>query len=233
MLFSWQIKEGAHEFTEAEDRLIKWWLRTLVKECPRTCSFLTLFDLDALKFYWAPNLTLSNGVLGAWDMMSPDKVYMCVQPNEMMTVGGMREDGSSRSGYIKDIKLASKGLHIFDTGFTITVIHELIHKLQFTTSPALYIVNRLLTLFVDRIPFIERIGIEHDARVNSETEELKTFASDFGSAYSAYYSAVNAKTPDDPDNYLYKCFKGIDGYDRSYDPRYIELAEEAMNIINK
>ena len=233
MVFVWQIKEGAVEFTSDEYRLMRWWLRTLIKECPRTCSFLNDFDLDNLKFFWAKNLTLSNGILGAWSLTDKDTIYLCNQPEHNVTTAGMRPDGSSRSGCIKDYRLAWKFMHMIDESITITTIHELIHKFQYKTAPVFYMINRFVTLFADRIPFIEKIGIEYDARVNSETEELHNFVTEFSGAYSAFMSAIGTHTPESPSNFLYKCYRGLGDYEPSYPKHIQDLVDEAMSSINK
>lgn len=231
MTFLWDITKGAEEFSETDYELVRWWLHLLERQCPKTCSFLNLLPIDDMKFYWSPGMTLDNGVLGAWCVTNPNAVYMAYPlTNECIDLS---VDNVSRSGYVRDLKSADKFNQLSTECITITLIHELIHKLQFQTSPIFYVFNRLITLFADRIPFVEQIGIEYDARVNSETKELKDFVYEFNSAFTSFYSAVRIKMPDDPKNWLADCYYGRNGNDASTTPKMRQFVDEAFAIINK
>ena len=156
MTFLWDITKGAEEFSETDYRLVRWWIHLLEKQCPKTCSFINLLPIDDMKFYWSPGMTFENGILGAWCVTNPNAVYL-TYPQTKGCIN-QRNDNVSRSGYVRDLKSADRFMHMSAEVITITLIHELIHKFQFQTSPIFYVVNRLVTLFADRIPFVERIG---------------------------------------------------------------------------
>lgn len=231
MTFLWDITRGAHEFTPKETRIMRWFLDTLIEECPKTCSFLTVLELDKIKFFWSPNMTYSNGILGAWCVTSPNHIY--IRSQKSTTMCDVPNHNRFKSGIIKDMSTYLTTSDILETTVGTTVIHEFIHKLQFHTSPILYVLNRFITLFVDRIPFLEQLGIEYDARVNSETDELQDFLGEFYSSVSSYFSAILSKSPDDPDNWLYKCWAGIDGYDSCHSNKIKKLTIEYFNLINE
>ena len=231
MTFLWDITKGAEEFSETDYRLVRWWIHLLEKQCPKTCSFINQLPIDDMKFYWSPGMTFENGILGAWCVTNPNAVYLTYPPTSGCI--NQRNDNVSRSGYVRDLKSANRFTHMSTEVITITLIHELIHKFQFQTSPIFYVVNRLVTLFADRIPFVERIGIEYDARVNSETEELINFVTEFDSAFSSFYSAVLTMMPDDPKNWLADCYYGRNGHEASTTPKMRQFVDDAFAIINK
>lgn len=231
MTFLWDITKGAHEFTPKEDKIMRWFLNLLIKECPKTCSFLLTMNLDKVKFYWAPYMTFSNGIMGAWCVTSPNRIY--IRATEQTSMMNIPDNNQTRSGYLKDVRTYCTTSSVFETNVGVTFIHEFIHKLQFHTNPVLYVLNRLITLFVDRIPFLEQLGIEYDARVNSETEELKNFLNEFSTSVSGYFSSINAKLPDDPSNWLYKCWAGINDCESERSEKIKNLTIEYFNLLNE
>lgn len=208
MTFLWQLTKDAYKFSDKEEKVMRWFLNVLIKECPRTCSFLNQIHLEKMEFYWAPYMTSTDGVMGAWCITTPNRIYMRdMDENSYRSVEVMKKRSC---GYIKDYELLYKTSHLMEYNLCMTFIHELIHKLQFQCAPVPYIVNRLVTLFVDWVPYLERIGIEYDARVNSDTEELKEFVTQFWNSITSYQSAVHNKLPDHPENWLYKCWNDTD-----------------------
>ena len=77
------------------------------------------------------------------------------------------------------------------------------------------------------------IGIEYDARVNSETDELYDFLYQFNNAIIGYYAAVQCNPPDANDNWLYKCWAGLDGYHSSHTDHMRQLTKEYFELINE
>lgn len=224
MTFLWDIYKGSYRFTEKEERITKWFLQILIEECPRTCSFLLTLNIDKLEFYWAPGMTIENGIVGAWCVTSPKHVYMRAADDHLCSF--------RKSETIKDSETDSRMQSLFSTTNTVTLIHELIHMFQFKTSPILYSINRLLTLFVDRVPFLEQIGIEYDARTNSETEELFEFSKKWETCVSTYTAAIFNRAPSD-ENYLYKNW--CENYpETSYEGnKFRKLTLEYINMINE
>lgn len=224
MTFLWDIYKGSYRFTEKEERITKWFLQILIEECPKTCSFLLTLNIDELEFYWAPGMTIENGIVGAWCVTSPKHVYMRAVDAHLCSF--------RKSETIKDSETDSRMQSLFSTANTVTLIHELIHMLQFKTSPILYAINRLLTLFVDRVPFLEQIGIEYDARTNSETEELIEFSKKWETCVSTYTVAIFNRAPSD-ENYLYKNW--CENYpETSYEGnKFRKLTLEYINMINE
>lgn len=230
MTFLWEITKNAYKFSDKEDVAVRYWLNILIRECPKTCSFLLELPLNEMEFYWAPGMTLESGIMGAWCITTPKRIYLReVWDKASLSIHAVNR---CKSGIIKDPVLNMKFSNVTETNMTITLIHELIHRLQFQAAPVSYIANRLVTLFVDRVPFLEQIGIEYDARKNSETEELKNFTKDFTNCFSSYWSAV---MPKDYENcWLYKNWKY--GTDTDGNPIYSERMKQLVidftNLIN-
>lgn len=225
MTFIWDIYRGAYRFTEKEEKITRWFLRLLIKECQKTCSFLLLLDLDKIEFYWAPGMTTDNGIQGAWCVTSPNRIYMVALDEQLYHCG-------RPSTTIKDELTDARMQHLLMRCVSVTMIHELTHMLQFKTNPFLYAINRLVTLFVDRIPFLEMIGIEYDARSNSETEEFYEFVEKLECCISTYTAAIHSKPPSD-ENFLYRNW--CENYpETSYEgKKFRELTLEYVNMINE
>ncbi|MBR1988414.1 MAG: hypothetical protein IKA36_05195 [Clostridia bacterium] len=225
MTFIWDIYRGAYRFTEKEEKITRWFLRLLIKECPKTCSFLLLLDLDKIEFYWAPGMTIDNGIQGAWCVTSPNRIYMVALDEQLYHCG-------RPSTTIKDDLTDARMQHLLMRCISVTMVHELTHMLQFKTNPFLYSINRLVTLFVDRIPFLEMIGIEYDARSNSETEEFYEFVEKLECCISTYTAAIHSKPPSD-ENFLY--LNWCESYpETSYEgKKFRELTLEYVNMINE
>ena len=234
MTFLWDITKGAYQFSKKEDKIMRWLLDVLIKECPKTCSFLNVLELSKVQFYWAPYMTHENGVAGAWCITSPNRIYLIrVDDNRLLPTKG-EENNVSRSGLIRDIKTLHVMSGVVDSHVGVTMIHELIHKLQFSVSPLAYVFNRLITLFIDRVPFLEMIGIEYDARANSETDELIDFLEQFSNSLSSYESAIRCKSPADPENFLYNCWNGCDDDGTPHHSEKIKkLTLEFFDLINE
>ena len=211
-MFVWNITKGAYKFSEKEEKIIRWYLDVLIKECPRTCSFLTQVHLDETEFYWAPYMTTTDGIMGAWCITSPKRIYMRDIAEHIAHAAISRKCRISE----EDTVLYNKTSSLIEYDMMMTLVHELIHKLQFQCAPVPYVFNRLVTILVDHVPFLEQIGIEYDARANSDTEELEEFVVPLQNSIMSYYSAIRMKKPDDPDNWLYKNWAGVDGYDPGY-----------------
>ena len=171
-MFVWDMYKDAVPFSENEDRFIKRYLEILQKECPKDGAFLNQLNLSEVQFNWAPKMTQENGIMGAWSLTSPNKVFMAPMPEDLETNSQFVH---KKLKLIKDKEGIIHAQWISTPDMATVVVHELIHKLQFHTNPIFFCVNRLVTLFVDHIPYLERIGIEYDARKNSETEELTDF----------------------------------------------------------
>ena len=82
-MFVWDMYKDAVPFSENEDRFIKKYLDILQKECPKDGAFLNQLNLSEVQFNWAPKMTQENGVLGAWSLTSPNKVFMAARPNDL------------------------------------------------------------------------------------------------------------------------------------------------------
>ena len=233
MTFFWDINKGAFAFTEKEEKVMRWLLNLLVKHCPKTCAFVNLLNLDKIKFYWAPSMTSDNGIIGAWNITTPNRIYLRFP--EYFVGPGIHDNNTSRSGCITDVNSFYRMSSILNPEFGCTLIHELIHKFQFQVHPIAYIANRLVTLFIDRIPFLEQLGMEYDARDNSETEEIEEFLSDLTNSVMAYGTAIMFKTPDDPENTAYAYWNGTDiTYgEPPYSDEIRKLSVEFVDIINE
>lgn len=188
-MFVWDMYKDAVPFSENEDRFIKKYLDFLQKECPKDGAFLNQLNLSEVQFNWAPKMTQENGVLGAWSLTSPNKVFMAARPKDLET----SDEATIRirkNSIVKDWVGLHHAQWVTTDFMGVVIVHELIHKLQFQTSPILFIINRLVTLFVDHIPIIERIGIEYDARKNSETEEIMNFCQKMGDVLASIEGAI-------------------------------------------
>lgn len=229
MTFLWDITKGAYKFSDKEDAAMRHWLNILIRECPKTCSFLLELPLDEMEFYWAPGMTVESGIMGAWCITAPKRIYLREVVDEAAL--SIRTANRCKSDIVKDPVLNMKFNNITEMNMTITLIHELIHRLQFQVAPIPYIVNRLVTLFVDHVPYLERIGIEYDARKNSETEELKQFVTAFTNCFSSYWSTIILK--DYKNGLIYKKWNGV-GSDGNpiHDERIKQLVIDFTNLIN-
>lgn len=230
MTFIWELTKGAYPFTEKEQKITLWMLNVLLKECPRTCAFFNLLPLDQLKFYWAPGMTIENGILGSWNMPTPDRVYMADIIQENLAIP---ESNISKSGTIKDMRTCYKMDRFLQDINVMTLVHELNHMFQYRTNKVLFVVNRLVTLFIDHIPFLEKIGIEYDSRSVEKSEELTDFLESFSQCLSSYISAISMRAPDDPENYMYQSWAGGEGYDDIYTKKERQYAREFINLINE
>lgn len=221
-MFVWDLYSGAYPFTENERKFALKYLEILIRECPRDGAFLNLIKLDELEFMWAPKMTVENGIMGAWSLMSPNKIFMQAPREDVYIALDRYKDKLS------DVKGAMTMSNFSTDAVVMTMIHELIHKFQFMTCPPLFVINRLVTLFVDKIPFLQEIGIEHDARKNSETPELKEFYKHMCTSFSTYQTAITSapKHKKLEDHYLYKCY--IENTE--IPEKYKKYAKELMSI---
>ena len=226
MTFIWDICKGAYRFTEKEEKITRWFLKLLIRECPKTCSFLLLLDLDNIEFYWAPGMTTDNGIQGAWCITSPNRIYMVALENEQ------HYHCIRHSITLKDYLTDARMKHLLNSCVSVTMVHELMHMLQFKTNPFLYVINRLVTLFIDRIPFLEMIGIEYNARSNSETEEFYEFAEKLERCISTYTCAVYSKPPSD-ENFSYRNWCEIYPETSYEGKKFRKLTLEYVNMINE
>ena len=235
MAFVWNIKKGAIPFTPKEDMVAKWFLKLLIKECPKTCSFLTILNVDTIKFFWSPVMDPhENGIMGAWCVTTPRNVYMVnLHLNRNVPMYNNKGSNVSRSGEIKDLYTCQTMMSLMDCNVGMTLVHELIHMLQFKASPIGYVFNRLVTLFVDRVPYLEQIGIEYDARVNSETDELIEFLRDLNHSITSYFSAIQSQKSTDPDNWLYKHWAGVGRDEKPHTDKIMRITKEYFDLINK
>lgn len=172
--FSFNMKKDAHPFSPNEHKFIVRFLEIFMKECPKYGAFLNNLDLDKIEFYWAPNCNTSNGILGAFSLTEPNRFYLGVFYNDSVSIA-------------KSLSCSS----ILDESIGITIIHELTHMFQFKVSPPLFVINRLVTLVVDKIPYVNRIGIEYDARVNSETPEVIEFLNTLNNVFEPYCASMD------------------------------------------
>ncbi len=201
-MFSWSISNDAYRFSSVEDKFIRKLLDICVRACPKTCAFIHLVDMSSVEFWWAPNM-VDEGVFGAWDMLKPNKIYLSEMCKQVQTT-----IVTKHSGYYTDIHTAVDMDFFMTPDMVITLIHELIHKFQFKVAPIAYVVNRLITLFCEKIPYLQKITIEYDAHTNSETTEMVEFAHSFCACYNTFHASVLQKLPTDSTNWMHQNWCG-------------------------
>lgn len=159
MIFSFQLKKDAYEFSEIETKFIKTFLGILERHIPQHCSWITTSELEDVQFFWAPAMAdPTNGIMGCWDPGTPNKCFLAAQQNQFNICRVGSKDAECKLGYyIKDQTSFSNCVSLFTSEtLPLTMLHEFYHRWQFKTIPVLYIINRLVTVFIDN-PLIEAI----------------------------------------------------------------------------
>ena len=174
------LTESAYRANAAEEATFKWLLQTLTECCGYSCSFLLELNINEIELWWAPDLN-SKGILGAWSIMHPKCIYMGV--NRISVPKQLIERCEARH---IDAETVMHFSGLLETNLVVAMIHELTHMFQFRTCPPLFVINYLITRLIDKIPYVNRIGVEYDARQNSEDPELEEFARKLSSADDAY-----------------------------------------------
>lgn len=169
------------------------------REFPMETAYLRKLNLKDLKIYECSSMTIENGIMGAWLFLKPDNLYLqkWVDP---CTNGLTEEELSDFEPYHvyykgNDITTYHEALFALANSALIwvTILHELAHKYQYTCSPILYLINRLVTLFVDKVPLLQEVGIEYDARKRSEVPELIEFVNGVFNVFVVVFNGQTAR----------------------------------------
>ena len=174
------LVKTAYRASAVEEDTFKWVLDVLSQHCGYSCSFLTTLMGEPLELWWAPDLN-PKGIMGAWSILHPNRIYIGVP--EVVVHAKLLDKCKNKN---IDVKTSMHFGNLLMKDYMVAMIHELTHMFQFKTSPVLFVINYLVTRLIDKIPYVNRIGVEHDARVNSEHPELESFATRWSRAYDSF-----------------------------------------------
>lgn len=180
-MFSFSLKRGAIPFTEKEDLFTKELLKIFRDHCQTEGAFIHQVDLNKYQFFWSPYMAkhLDDGIIGCWDPCTLWKIFLL--PNAAMVI-------SEQTKYsIADEKALSSADYLLTDVIAQTLVHELNHAWQFSVSPILWIINRLVTVVVECIPFLNKITLEHDVDKHiSDNKEVAEFFQTLYECWSSY-----------------------------------------------
>lgn len=212
-MFSFLLKKGAIPFTKKEDSFIKELLLIFRDHCQREGAFLHQVDIQKYQFFWSvymrdhPDGTF-GGIIGCWDPGTRWKIFL--MPRSEINVE------RSNTLAIGDEQAIDAGGYLLLDCIATTAVHEINHSWQFSVNPVLWIINRLVTQFVEYIPYLKKITIEDDVdRHISENKEVNQFFIDLLLAWDNYI-------------YLQRCEKSLAKKRREQDAEMISCAEEQL-----
>ena len=217
-MFSFLLKKGAIPFTKKEDSFIKELLLIFRDHCQREGAFLHQVDIQKYQFFWSvymrdhPDGTF-GGIIGCWDPGTRWKIFLLPRADVEIGIPSIWGIGDERA-------IDAGGYLLLDCIAT-TAVHEINHSWQFSVNPVLWIINRLVTRFVEYIPYLKKITIEDDVdRHISENKEVNEFFKDLLSAWDNYV-------------YLQRCEKQLAKklYEQK-DAETITYAEEQLRYAN-
>ena len=149
-----------------------------------------------------------GGIIGCWDPGTRWKIFL--MPRSELNVE------RSNTLAIGDEQAIDAGGYLLLDCIATTAVHEINHSWQFSVNPVLWIINRLVTQFVEYIPYLKKITIENDVdRHISENKEVNEFFKDLLSAWDNYV-------------YLQRCEKSLAKKRREQDAEMISCAEEQL-----
>lgn len=193
-MLSFLLKKGAIPFTEKEDLFVKELIRIFRDHCQREGAFLHQVDIDRYQFFWSPYMRdhqegIFGGIMGCWDPGTRWKIYLV--PREETQVIEVPEYWK-----IGDVQAIESGGYLLLKEIASITMHELCHAWQFSVNPILWIINRLVTQFVEYIPYLKKITIEHDVDKHiSENQEVLEFLQGLSNTWDAYlYLLRNEKS---------------------------------------
>ena len=212
-MFSFLLKKGAIPFTKKEDSFIKELLLIFRDHCQREGAFLHQVDIQRYQFLWSPYMRehqdgTFGGIIGCWDPGTRWKIFL--MPRSELNV----ERSNPLS--LGDERAIDAGGYLLLDCIATTAVHEINHSWQFSVNPVLWIINRLVTQFVEYIPYLKKITIEDDVdRHISENKEVNQFFTDLLLAWDNYI-------------YLQRCEKSLAKKRRKQDEEMISCAEEQL-----
>ena len=180
-MFSFSLKRNAIPFTEKEDLFTKELLRLFRDRCQKEGAFIHQMNLDKYEFFWSPYMAkhLDDGIMGCWDPGTRWKIFLL--PNSITVIPEQTKYS------IADEKALSTADYLLTDVIAQTLVHELNHAWQFSISPVLWIINRLVTIVVEHIPFLNKITLEHDVDKHiSDNKEVTEFFQTLYNCWSAY-----------------------------------------------
>lgn len=154
-------------FSERERKLLMKLIEIYVRENGKYGSFVYclgtkkpeecdgVLDLSNLKFKWIFNDAEHVGLMGAWNMLTPDTIYITCH-----SIGSVDNYDGRYGNIVNDMRHLDRPgqdtahcmvLNALITQFPI-IMHELYHMLQFKACMVGYIAMRLVTVFT-KLPY--------------------------------------------------------------------------------